>query len=581
MRVRQETQSKSLAERLQTPGAMAFGVLLYALLLFLPHALLLPYADEILVVYPAKLMAQGWVVYKDFFTGVTPGSYVLAMLIFKLTGYSVVAIRCAGFFIALLTLAMVMQVCRRALHPWLRVLLAVYLMVDVLCHQYVYTHHTLSGPLSVWAIYALWRYLTGGRVQRAWVRLAGALLGVVLMSTQSTGVVMGGGLWVWLVWDRWRQQAGGLQGLLKAVGWAALNLLGPMVLVTGVFLGWLWWQGALWDFYQDTIAWLFYGGYQKVSSNLYFATGFTDIQNTSVIAEHDGTRRILPWMFPASVGQFLRGWLPVLGYLFATQRLAEQALKKRWQPTDDRWLLWVWGGWCLLISTLTYSSVYHIVTTGWMGFGFAAIALQTVTRRWGGLVRRTLAALAAVYLLYIIGLQTWISWSPLLTPGEDGKLNKYWVQSQGTAEPFLVDVRGPYNAFLLTMMTQLTQKLTTPGDRIFAISDLSELYLVSDRLPASGHLIVYPVMLSPQEEQKMVATLKADPPKIIFYDHKDVWMVKLDFRYKALRDNPPNLDALHAFLSANYQAYPLDRKYSMLVRRSDLQGRTLQDLLNN
>ena len=181
-------------------GLLAAGVLVgtVAYLSALPHNL--SPADESVYLYQAKRILAGEVLYRDVFEITTPGWMYLMALLFRLFGTSIETARMAMAVIHALTAVLIYFTCRRigirrAL-SWPPALAYV-----VVCQPAwpIASQHWLGTCLSV----ALLLTCSGpARVRASWAVLPGIVVGLLVDVHQQRGLMLGVGVFSWLIVDR-------------------------------------------------------------------------------------------------------------------------------------------------------------------------------------------------------------------------------------------------------------------------------------------------------------------------------------------------------------------------------------------
>ena len=184
-----------IPERLRSERWIALGVLaasFFYLCLFRRYTSLDP--DEGIILQGAQRIVDGQVLYRDFFSFFTPGSYYLLALLFKVFGSSMLVARTAlavyGAFFSLFTYLLARRVCAR------RVALAVALLVTLTClpWRFMVLHNWDSTLFACATVYcAVWLLQAP---HWGWAFATGSLASLTILFEQSkgAGLLLGFGL---------------------------------------------------------------------------------------------------------------------------------------------------------------------------------------------------------------------------------------------------------------------------------------------------------------------------------------------------------------------------------------------------
>ncbi len=201
--------------------------------------------DEGSIVYPAQLVAQGAVPYRDFFIeNIGPGSFYFLAAFFKLFGITWVAARFALLLTGVSTAVLVFWMTRRVYSGAFSILPPVLVLVTEIPSWTAASHHwdsNLFGLLSV-AVFFLWQE----RRRDGLLLLAGALAGVTSCFMQQKGLLICLGLLAALPWVCCGQRPLKRSIALLAAGYA---LTGTVVVALFLF------SGGLSDLIRDTVLW--------------------------------------------------------------------------------------------------------------------------------------------------------------------------------------------------------------------------------------------------------------------------------------------------------------------------------------
>ena len=170
-------------------------------------------ADEGIVLQGAQRILQGEVLYRDFFSFFTPGSYYWMALLFKIFGSSILVGRGALIFYGGMFSALSYLIARRVCARWSALLVAFFVTLTCLPHRFLILHNWDSTLWAYLALYcAVW--LTQ-RPHLVWTFAMGFFAALTCLFEQSkgAGLVLGLGLgflilnWSgrdWRVWTRRR-----------------------------------------------------------------------------------------------------------------------------------------------------------------------------------------------------------------------------------------------------------------------------------------------------------------------------------------------------------------------------------------
>jgi len=183
-------------------------------------------ADEGIVLQGAQRILQGQVLYRDFFSYFTPGSYYWMALLFKLFGSSILVGRAALIVYGGLFSALTYLIARRVCARWSALLACYAVLLTCLPFRFVVLHNWDSTLLAYLTLYcALLVFERGGR---AWAVAAGSFAALTILFEHSKGVGLVLGLLCGYLLIAWRSRtwslldAGQLAGLALGFGWPFL-----------------------------------------------------------------------------------------------------------------------------------------------------------------------------------------------------------------------------------------------------------------------------------------------------------------------------------------------------------------------
>lgn len=211
-----------------TPLAVFLLSFLY-LCVFLRYSSLEP--DEGIVLQGAQRILDGQILYRDFFSFYTPGSFYLVAGLFKVFGDSFIVARLSlaatGAACSLLTYLLARRVCGRAF----AVFAAALTTAAGVAYRFLVLHNWYSTLLACLALYCAVRLLESGRM--TWAFGAGSFCGLTAMFEQSKGAGICLGLGIGFVALR-NIGKKNLVGKPELAGFA-LGFLWPLVLTFAYF----------------------------------------------------------------------------------------------------------------------------------------------------------------------------------------------------------------------------------------------------------------------------------------------------------------------------------------------------------
>jgi hypothetical protein len=197
-------------------------------------------ADEALHLYDAKRVLEGEVIYRDFFTAITPGFMYLMAAVFWLFGTDLATARLAAAVMHGLTAVAIYGSCRalgvQRLLSAATVL--VYLVLAPLAWP-IASQHWLSTVLCA---LLLWACVAWQGDSPRWTLLPGVLLGLLLAVQQQRGLPMAVGITGWLAVDhlvrrRW-VPAWRWSWMAREIAWLAAGTLAVMLPTAVALLAW-------------------------------------------------------------------------------------------------------------------------------------------------------------------------------------------------------------------------------------------------------------------------------------------------------------------------------------------------------
>ncbi len=211
--------------------------------------------DEGVSLQGAARILHGQVLYRDFFSFLTPGSFYWTALFFRIFGASIPVARtllvvCGGLYSSL-TYLITRRVCSR----WTSFAAAYLVLISTLPSRFIAMHNWDSTLWALVAIYSAVLFLQTGRPLAAFA--TGTFTAWTFLFEQSKGACLGLALFIafaWIAWlrresplrapSRWFAAAGGFLWpfLLVIAYWAHCGALGQM------------WNDWLWPIHHYTTA---------------------------------------------------------------------------------------------------------------------------------------------------------------------------------------------------------------------------------------------------------------------------------------------------------------------------------------
>jgi 4-amino-4-deoxy-L-arabinose transferase-like glycosyltransferase len=140
--------------------------------------------DEGIVLQGAHRILHGAVLYRDFFSFYTPGSYYWTAVLFRMLGESILTARMALLLYAGLTAALAYLLARRLCSRTASVVVSIALIM-AWSFRFLALHNWDSTMLSLAALYAAVWLLQAQRGY--WAAVTGLLAGLTLLTEQSKG----------------------------------------------------------------------------------------------------------------------------------------------------------------------------------------------------------------------------------------------------------------------------------------------------------------------------------------------------------------------------------------------------------
>ena len=208
--------------------------------------------DEGIILQGAERILNGQVLYRDFFSFFTPGSYYLLALLFRIFGSSMLVARSALVFLGSILSVLTYLLARRVVSRWVALATAALVTLTCLPYRFLVLHNWDSTGWACLALYSAVRFLEGaaGRETRKWALAMGSFAALTVLFEQSkgAGLVLGLTFGILLVAMAGRRR----ELLLGWRGWIAVatGFAWPFLLTFGYFAaqhslapmlaGWVW-----------------------------------------------------------------------------------------------------------------------------------------------------------------------------------------------------------------------------------------------------------------------------------------------------------------------------------------------------
>jgi 4-amino-4-deoxy-L-arabinose transferase-like glycosyltransferase len=162
--------------------------------------------DEGIILQGAQRILRGEVLYRDFFSFFTPGSYYLLAALFKAFGNSLITARTAlvifGGIFSVVTYLLTRRVCER----WSSLLAATIVSLTSLPYRFMALHNWDSTLWACLAVYACVRFIEKPTARMPWAFVAGTFTSLTFLFEQSKGAGLALGLAMGLVTITWTRQ---------------------------------------------------------------------------------------------------------------------------------------------------------------------------------------------------------------------------------------------------------------------------------------------------------------------------------------------------------------------------------------
>jgi hypothetical protein len=237
-------QSRGRSERTLTISVLAGGfAFLYLNLFYLPDIPILLFTDQFTLLYDARQMLDGRMIYLDFFQFTLPATQTVYFGLFKIFGARVWIPNAMLIVVGICMMCLMIHISRKVLSGKAAFLPALLFLVVPFRSQFDGTHHWYS-TLAVMAALALIMEI------RSPARLAGAgaLLGLSTCFTQTRGLPAVAAVALFLVWETRRRRWS-----IRSFWRLQFHLWWAFIAVVVGFNAYFAWQAGLAEFLRDTV----------------------------------------------------------------------------------------------------------------------------------------------------------------------------------------------------------------------------------------------------------------------------------------------------------------------------------------
>lgn len=198
------------------------------------------FADEGYIMYGAKRILEGQILYKDFFQFYPPGDFYLLALIFKLFGYGFTVARETTIIIQSLITSIYFYLGYKAIKSWHVILLPFFIIRISFLNFMQYSHYWSSMLFLFIALALFLQYLEQNK--NLYLYLTGFFIGITGLFLQTTGAYAALLFLLVFILERIKEQDFKRHLILFLIGISV-----PLV----VAFGYIAYQGALWDFIKE------------------------------------------------------------------------------------------------------------------------------------------------------------------------------------------------------------------------------------------------------------------------------------------------------------------------------------------
>jgi 4-amino-4-deoxy-L-arabinose transferase-like glycosyltransferase len=475
----------------QLPGEWKIVVLLF--LAGLAYTLLFRRStsvdpDEGIILQGAQRILRGQVLYRDFFSFFTPGSYYLLALLFKVFGSSMLVARTAlavyGGLFPVLTYLLSRRVCSR------RVSLITACLVIFTClpYRFLVLHNWDSTLFAALTVYFAVLCLEGSSWVWCWATGLAASLTLMFEQSKGAGLMLGlavGFLLVWLA-DRRRPLFGRRQLFALAAGLAL-----PILLV----FAWFHTQAAVSSMVKD---WLWPLRHYSVANRVSYGYQNWSTGRESLFGGGSWLQRILIALTLAPC--FIVPILPLVAVATLAYRALTISRQHRLSAQSAYYILVSAALTGLLVSAVVVRpDIIHLMYLAPLFYLVLAWVLdhkasQAVLSRSFRIVVRALVAITF------------------------GALGMALLLSINTSTYEIVTRRGVLRSSSPDSVVDYTQKHITPGTNLLVYPYLPLYNYLTGTFSPSQYEFLQPGMNTPQQADDLLRQLKADRTAVVLFE---------------------------------------------------------------
>ncbi|MBY0449467.1 MAG: hypothetical protein K2X01_02430 [Cyanobacteria bacterium] len=539
--------------QLKTLSWLKPAIILLFLAPILGNLYLYPKADEANILLHARWLYQGALPFRDYLEFLLPGSAYTAALLYTLFGVSVVIPRLFIAGLQIISLFWLDRIAKPYLsQPW-RALCLIFLVTCIIYNAYIFSHHTLSGVFALWSGLCMVHYLRNQQSDKptqTCLILSALCNGLVIIHTQTLGVLLGISTLVFMAFQAYYRPNKQIHWGKNTGQYILFAWLIPVLLIVYLIFA-----GVGGDLWHGCITWLLEGHYSNTTVFGYFSTGALEAAKIRFLQPPGGFWG--EWLvLPLVLHIYCIGFFPVLGVCLNTALLCVRPATLVGSFPLPEILYMALNTVACLVSTLSYSTSFHIAVNSWLGYLLFFVLLERL--HWG---LRHRASLQKAYTWLCVGLfillsghTLWVRYQMLEALLENTE-NR--IPSYGTIEPHFLSTEGSvFDTAVSTVIERL--HLLKPNTPVFIYSASPEIYLLSNTRPACRHTVIYPGLVDRDEEQEIIHRLEAIKPPVVVYDFKKDHLSQ-DARFRHVTGTLAALDAA------------IKRDYTLVYDSDDLQ----------
>jgi 4-amino-4-deoxy-L-arabinose transferase-like glycosyltransferase len=448
------------------------------------------FQDEGIVLQGAQRILDGQVLYRDFFSFYTPGSFYAMALLFKIFGSSYLVARTLLPFFGGLFSLLTYLLARRVTSRWIALLAAYLFLVMGLPYRFLHLHNWDSLVLAYLALYGAVRFVEAPRI--GWAFATGTLVSLTTLFEHSKGAGLLLGLLLgFAVLARWGRGSFPINRTPTAAFGA--GLVWPFIPVFAYFAS----QGALPQMIADW-TWPLYN-YSESNKLPYGWINVSPSGWEALFGSGTWTHRLLSILFMSPC--FVWPLMPFVAVLY----LAVHALRVKAgnaEPKASAYFIMVSAG-CLGLTLSAIATgrpdVQHLIFAGAPFSVVLAWVLGAGTR---SAFLEKIRPLLAVYCLVFFSafgmffVITGPLGSPLRLQTRRGEVR---IPRPDQVIPYLV-------------------RHVTPGEKIFVYPQQPLFYFLSGASNATSFDFFQLGMNSPEQFRQALKELEEHPPRWVVWD---------------------------------------------------------------